>query len=39
MRHKNCVTWNMSRNTEKPENEKCTPQELEYGEKTEKRVK
>ena len=33
------MTWNMARNTEKWENEKCTPQDLEYGDKTEKRGK
>ena len=39
MRHKHCMTWNMARNTEKWEIEKCTPQDLEYGDKTEKRGK
>ena len=36
IRYIHCRTWNMARNTEKGENEKCTLQDLEYGEKTEK---
>ena len=46
MRHKHGLTWNMARNTQKGENEKCmflknvenekyTLQDLEYGEETE----
>ena len=30
------MTWNMARITENHENEKCTPQNLDYGEKTDK---
>jgi hypothetical protein len=30
---KHCLIWNMARNTEKVENEKCIRQDLEYGEK------
>ena len=34
MRNSQERTWNMARNTEKMKNEKCTLQDLEYGEKT-----
>ena len=39
MRHKHDMTWNMARNTEKCEKmkKKCTVQDLECGENTEKR--
>ena len=37
--HRQCMTWNMAINTEKPEKEKCTLQDLEYGEKNDKRGK
>jgi hypothetical protein len=30
---KHCLIWNMARNTEKVENEKCIPKDLECGEK------
>ena len=33
------MTWNMARNTEKRENEKCTLYELEYGEKSDQQGK
>jgi hypothetical protein len=33
------MTWKMARTTEKLKNENCTPQYLEYGEKTYKRGK
>ena len=33
MRHKHCLTWNMARNNKNMENEKCTLQDLKYGEK------
>jgi hypothetical protein len=33
------MTWNIEKNTEKREKEKCTPKDLYYGKKTEKRVK
>ena len=36
MRHKHSMTWNMARITEKLENWKFTPQDLDYGEKTDK---
>ena len=31
--------WNMARNFEKGENEKCSLQDLEYGQKTEEMLK
>ena len=37
MRHTHCLNWNMARNTEKREKEKCTLQDIENGEKTEKK--
>ena len=39
MRNAQCRMRNMSRNTEKHENEKCTLQELKYDEKPEKHGK
>ena len=39
MRHKHSMTWNMARNTEYMKKENSTVQDLEYGEKTDKRVK
>ena len=39
MRHKHCLTWNMARNTQKCGNDKYTMQDLDDGEKTEKRGK
>ena len=39
MRNKKCMTWNMARKVKNEENEKCSLQDLEYGEKTEKRAK
>ena len=36
MRNAQCRTWNMARNTENVKNEKCTLQDLEFGEKSEK---
>ena len=39
MRHKHCRTWNMARTLKNVKNEKCTLQDLDYGEKTEKRGK
>ena len=42
MKHKECMTWYMARNTEKTlknlENVKCTLQDLDDGEKTEKNM-
>ena len=35
----NCMTWKIAKNTENMKNEKCTRQDLDYGEKTEKPVK
>ena len=35
MRHTHCRTWNMAKKFKNAENEKCTMQDLEYGEKTE----
>ena len=39
MSHKQCMKWIMAINTERHENEKCTMQDLEYGEKSDKRGK
>ena len=39
MRNKHFWNLNMARNTKKMENEKCTLQDLEYGEKTENHLK
>ena len=36
MRNKHYIPWNMARNTQKGDNDECTLQDLEYGEKTEK---
>ena len=33
------MSWNMARNTENMKNEKCTLQNLEYGEKTDQQGK
>ena len=37
MRKGHFWTWDMARNTENVKNEKCTLQDLEYGEKPENR--
>ena len=39
MKHKQCRTWNMARKLKNVENGKCTLQDLEYGEKTDKQRK
>jgi hypothetical protein len=39
MRHTNGRTWKMARNTEKGKNEKCTLQDLEYGDETDQQGK
>ena len=39
MRNAHCRTWNMVRNIQNMENEKCTLQDREYGENIEKREK
>ena len=33
------MTWKIAKNTENMKNEKCTRQDLDYGEKTNKPVK
>ena len=39
MRNAHCRTWNMARNIQNMENEKCTMQDREYGKNREKREK